>query len=60
MNLIQYPANPKKLHISKTDFGLYLNEFGNFLKFIYFSSFAILVNLPDQLVTVICDPALKN
>ena len=37
-----------------------LNEFGNFLEFIYFSLFAILVNLPNQLVIVICDPALKN
>ena len=30
------------------------------MEFIYFSPFAISVNLPDQLVTVICDPALKN
>ena len=30
------------------------------MELIYFSSFAISVNLPDQLVTVICDPALKN
>ena len=30
------------------------------MEFIYFISFAISVNLLDQLVTVICDPALKN
>ena len=28
--------------------------------FIYFNSFAILVNLPDELVTVICNLVLKN
>ena len=30
------------------------------MEFIYFSLFAISMNLPDQLVTVICDPGLKN
>ena len=30
------------------------------MEFIYFSLFAISVNFPDQLVTVICDPALIN
>ena len=30
------------------------------MEFIYFSSFAISMNLPDQLVIVICDLALKN
>ena len=30
------------------------------MEFIYFSSFAILGNLPNQLVIVICDPSLKN
>ena len=30
------------------------------MEFIYFSLFAISVNLPDQLVTIICDLALKN
>ena len=30
------------------------------MEFIYFSSFAISMNLPGQLVTVISYPALKN
>ena len=35
-------------------------EFGNFLEFIYFSSLAISVNFPNQLVTVICNLVLKD
>ena len=35
-------------------------ESGNFLEFIYFNSLAISVNFPDQLVTVICNPVLKD
>ena len=35
-------------------------KFGNFLEFIYFSSLAISVNFFDQLVTVICNPVLKD
>ena len=35
-------------------------EFENFLEFIYFTLLAILVNFPDQLVTVICNPVLKD
>ena len=35
-------------------------EFGNFLEFIYFSSLAISVNFPDQLVIVISNPILKD
>ena len=30
------------------------------MEFIYFSSFAILVNFPDQLVTISCNPFLKD
>ena len=30
------------------------------MELIYFSSFEISVNLPNQLVTVICEPSLKN
>ena len=30
------------------------------MELLYFNSFAISVNLPDWLVTVICDPALKK
>ena len=30
------------------------------MKFIYFNLFAISVNFPDQLVTVICNPVLKD
>ena len=35
-------------------------EFGNFMKFIYFSLLSILVNFPDQLVNVVCNPVLKE
>ena len=35
-------------------------EFGNFSEFIYFSSLVILVNLPDQSVTVICNLVIKD
>ena len=35
-------------------------EFEDFMEFIYFSSFAILVNIPYQLVTVNCNPVLKD
>ena len=35
-------------------------ESGNFLEFIYLSLLAISVNFPNQLVTVICDPVLKD
>ena len=34
-------------------------EDGKFFEFIYFSSFTILVNLPDQLVTDMSEPVLK-
>ena len=34
-------------------------EFGKFLEFMYFSSFTISVNFPDQLVTDISEPVLK-
>ena len=34
-------------------------EFEIFMEFIYFNSLAILVNFPDQLVTIICNPVLK-
>ena len=35
-------------------------EFGKFLEFIYFSSFPILVNFPDLLVTAMSEPVLKG
>ena len=35
-------------------------EFGNFMKFIYLSLLAVSMNFPDQLVTVICNPVLKD
>ena len=35
-------------------------EFGDFLEFIYFSSFTLLVNFPDQLVTDMSEPVLKG
>ena len=35
-------------------------EDGRFLKFIYFSSFMISVNFPDQLVTNMSEPVLKS
>ena len=34
-------------------------EFGKFLDFIYFISFTLLLNFPDQLVTQISEPVLK-
>ena len=33
---------------------------GKFLEFIYFSSFMISVNFPDQLVTDLSEPVLKS
>ena len=33
---------------------------GKFMEFIYFSSFMILVNFPDQLVTDMSEPVLKS
>ena len=35
-------------------------EDGNFLEFIYFSSFTISVNLPNQLVINMSEPVLKS
>ena len=35
-------------------------EFGDFLEFIYFSTFAISVNFLDQLVNVNCNLVLKD
>ena len=35
-------------------------EFGNFLEFIYFSSFTLSMNFPDQLVTDMSEPVLKG
>ena len=35
-------------------------EFGKFLEFIYFSSLAISVNLPNQLITITGTPVLKD
>ena len=35
-------------------------EFGNFLEFIYFSSFTLSMNFPDQLVTDKSEPVLKG
>ena len=35
-------------------------EFGKFLDFIYFSSFTLSVNFPDQLVTYMSEPVLKS
>ena len=35
-------------------------DFGKFLEFIYFSSFTISMNFPDQLVTNMCEPVLKD
>ena len=35
-------------------------EYGNFLDFIYFSSFTLTVNFPDQLVTDMSEPVLKS
>ena len=34
-------------------------EFGKFLEFMYFNSFTISVNFPDQLVTDMSEPVLK-
>ena len=34
-------------------------EFGKFLEFIYFSSFTLLVNFPDQLVSYMSELVLK-
>ena len=39
---------------------LYNMEFGKFLDFIYFSSFTISVNFPDQLVIDMSEPVLKG
>ena len=39
---------------------LTLMEFENFMELIYFSSLDISVDFPNQLVTVICNPVLKN
>ena len=33
---------------------------GKFMEFIYFSSFVISVNFPDQLVTDMSEPVLKS
>ena len=35
-------------------------EFGKFMEFIYFSSFTLSVNFPDQLVTYMSEPVLKD
>ena len=35
-------------------------EFGKFLDFIYFSSFTLLVNFPDQLVIDMSEPVLNG
>ena len=35
-------------------------EFGNFLDFIYFSSFTLSVNFPDRLVIDMSEPVLKS
>ena len=35
-------------------------EFGKFKDFIYFSSFTLLVNFSDQLVTDMSEPVLKG
>ena len=35
-------------------------EFENFMEFIYFSLLVISMNFPNQLVTVIRNPVLKN
>ena len=35
-------------------------EFGNFLEFIYFSSFTLSVNFPHQLVNDMSEPVLKG
>ena len=35
-------------------------EFGKFLEFIYFSSFTLSENFPDQLVTDMSEPVLKG
>ena len=35
-------------------------EFENFLEFIYFSSFTLSVNFPDQLVSDMSEPVLKG
>ena len=35
-------------------------EFKKFLEFIYFSSFTLSVNFPDQLVTDMSEPVLKG
>ena len=35
-------------------------EFGNFLEFVYFSSFTLSVNFPDQLITDMSEPVLKG
>ena len=35
-------------------------EFGKFLDFIYFSSFTLSVNFPDQLVIDMSEPVLKG
>ena len=35
-------------------------DFGKFMEFIFFSPFTISVNFPDQLVTDMCEPVLKD
>ena len=35
-------------------------EFGKFMEFIYFSSFTLSMNYPDQLVTNMSEPGLKG
>ena len=35
-------------------------EFGDFLEFIYLSSFTLSLNFPDQLVTDASEPVLKG
>ena len=35
-------------------------EFENFMDFIYFNSFTLSVNFPDQLVTDMSEPVLKG
>ena len=35
-------------------------EFGKFMNFIYFNSFTLLVDFPNQLVTDMSEPVLKG
>ena len=50
------------VHCKKIDFHYCLisMQSRNFLEFIYFNLLEISVNFSDQLVTVICNPVLKD